>query len=199
VKPRGAPAGILLAAGYAQRFGADKLLVNLPNGRSIALTSALSLLGGLASRRVVAVVRPEQQALAVTLAASGVEIAFCMDAAQGMARSLAAGVAYCGQRWPDACGWVVALADMPFMQDGTVRAVAQALQRGAALSAPLYGGERGHPVGIAAEFRDELLSQNGDAGARRLLARENARLVTVATDDPGILRDVDVPHDLALA
>ncbi|NIR61750.1 MAG: hypothetical protein GWO02_20815, partial [Gammaproteobacteria bacterium] len=56
--------------------------------------------------------------------------------------------------------------------------------------------QRGHPVGFAARFRDELLACRGDTGARVLLERQAERLVTFATDDPGVLADVDTPADL---
>ena len=47
-------------------------------------------------------------------------------------------------------GWVVALADMPWIRTETIAAVADALARGAMIAAPDYAGVRGHPVGFAA-------------------------------------------------
>ena len=183
--------GILLAAGAATRFRANKLLHPLPGGTPIAVSAAQNLRGAL--ERVIAVVRPGVPELERALAATGVEMTVCPDAMAGMGHSLAHAIAAA----PDAAGWVVALADMPFVAPETIRRVAAALAEGAALAAPAYRGERGHPVGFAASYRDELVALSGDAGARAILGRDRARMRIVAVDDPGVLRDIDTPEDLA--
>ena len=97
---------------------------------------------------------------------------------------------------PEATSWIVALADMPFIRPETIRLVAERLDSGAALVAPAWRGERGHPVGFAARFRDELSALTGDAGARELLRSRRDELDLIECDDPGVLRDIDTPADL---
>jgi len=141
---------------------------------------------------VIAVVRPGDAALAAALGASGATIVRCAKAAEGMGASLACGVAASA----DAGGWVVALADMPWIAPATIRAIANALADGAAIVAPSYRGQRGHPVGFSREYRDALAELTGDAGARSVLQRNPDRLTWVDVDDPGVLRDVDTRADL---
>ena len=93
-------------------------------------------------------------------------------------------------------GYIIALADMPFIHPDSIRAVAAALQGGATLVAPAYRGQRGHPVGLAASYRDELLALQGDAGARDIIKRDAALMQLIEVDDPGVLRDIDTPADL---
>ena len=93
-------------------------------------------------------------------------------------------------------GYIIALADMPFIHPDSIRAVAAALQGGATLVAPAYRGQRGHPVGLAASYRDELLALQGDAGARDIIKRDAAQLRLIEVNDPGVLRDIDTPADL---
>lgn len=183
--------GILLAAGAGTRFGADKLLHPVADGVPLAVAAARTLAAVLPGS--LAVVRPGAPELARWLAAQGLEVVVNPRAGQGMGASLARGVAAARE----ADGWVIALADMPWVQADTVAAVAGALAAGAVLAAPLYRGRRGHPVGIGREFLDELLALRGDAGARALLRREAGRLRELATADPGAVWDVDRPRDLA--
>lgn len=183
-----APAGILLAAGSSKRFGANKLL-HLLDGRPIALRSAASFREAFAAP--VAVTRTGSP-LAPLLEALGYRVVECARADEGMGASLAAGVA--ASR--DAPGWVVALADMPFIRPVTHARVAAALQGGAALVAAAHRGERGHPVGIGARFRDDLLALEGDAGARHIVRAHPALMTLVECDDPGVLADIDTPADL---
>jgi molybdenum cofactor cytidylyltransferase len=187
--------GVLLAAGYSKRFGSNKLLESLPAGgpdagTPIALASARHLLDALP--RSLAVLRPRAQRLGKLLRDAGCSTVICRNAAEGMGVSLAAGV----RAAADADGWVVALADMPFIRTESIRAVAGALERGAPLAAPSFRGERGHPVGFARAFYEELASLSGDSGARELLARHRDRLTLCEVDDPGVIRDIDERSDL---
>lgn len=187
---RTGPTGILLAAGAARRFGGDKLLAPLQDGTPVGAAACRSMHAALG--HVVAVVRPGDDALASVLAACGATIVHCARADEGMGASLACGVAATA----DAQGWVVALADMPWIAPATIRSVAEAIVAGASIAAPVHRGERGHPVGFSAAHRDALMTLSGDEGARSLVAHGGVELVRIDVDDPGVLRDVDAPGDL---
>lgn len=183
--------GLLLAAGSASRFGSDKLQHKLPHGVAIAVQSARHLKKEVS--RVVVAVRPEAAETARALAAEGCEVVICERAAEGMGASLACAARAAG----DADGYLVALADMPFVRPSTIAAVREALERGALLAAPYWRARRGHPVGFAGRLRGALETSSGDEGARRLLDAHAADLVKVPVGDPGALRDIDQPSDLA--
>jgi molybdenum cofactor cytidylyltransferase len=183
--------GVLLAAGAGTRFGGDKLLHRLPDGTPMAAAAAAHLKP--ACGRVVAVVRPGQGELAALLAEAGCEIVVCPEAEAGMGHSLAAGV----RATADAGGWIVALADMPFIDSASHQAVASRLRDGASLAASQYQGRRGHPVGFSSRWFAELAALTGDQGARAILERHRAELIVCPVDDPGVLRDIDRPTDLA--
>lgn len=183
--------GVLLAAGYGRRFGADKLLHPLADATPLAVAAGRALRASCP--RAVAVVRPEQAVLAGLLESEGLQVVCCAAARGGMGHSLSAGVAAS----PDAAGWLVALADMPFIRRDTFGLLATALAAGAPLVAPRHAGLRGHPVGFAARWYGELLQLAGDEGARGLLRNQGHLLRLIETDDPGVLRDVDRPADLA--
>ena len=140
----------------------------------------------------IAVVRPRAQKLGKILRDAGCNTVVCKNANEGMGTSLAAGV----RAASEADGWVVALADMPFIRTETVRTVARAISEGAAIAAPVYRGERGHPVGFARRFLDELSSLHGDDGARQFIKQHPEWVKLFEVDDPGAVRDIDKPSDL---
>jgi molybdenum cofactor cytidylyltransferase len=183
--------GLLLAAGSATRFGSDKLRHELPHGVSIAVQAARHL--KLEIPRVVAVVRPGSEELAQALTAENCEVVTCHNAADGMGASLACAAAAAGE----ADGYLIALADMPFLRRTTIAAVREALVAGAPLAAPYFRARRGHPVGLSRRFFQELLTLRGDEGAKRVIAANEKQLVKIPVGDPGALRDIDRPEDLA--
>jgi len=189
-----APVGILLAAGRGRRFdplGArSKLMAALPLSETPVLAaSARAFKAALA--RVVAVVRPGESDVAALLLGAGCEVIVCEDADTGMAASLAAGL----RAASEASGWIVGLADMPWVQAGSVQALADALASGAVIAAPVHQGRRGNPVGLSKALLPELLALRGDEGARRLI--DHHGFTAIEVDDAGVLRDVDTPADLA--
>jgi len=182
---------LLLAAGSASRFGSDKLLHLLPHGVPIAIQSARHL--KKACDQVLVVVRPGCEVLSEKLKGEGCTVVVCDRADDGMGASLACAVRTSGQT--DA--YLIALADMPFIRPSSIEAVRDALTGGAVLVAPYFHARRGHPVGVSAKYRGELEALAGDEGAKTLLSQNARQLTKIPVGDPGVIRDIDRPSDLA--
>jgi molybdenum cofactor cytidylyltransferase len=183
-------AGILLAAGTASRFGAAKLLHPLPDGMPVGVAAAGALLQSVPNS--IAIVRPGDHALIKAFSAVGLQVVENPLADEGMGSSLAAGV--CATS--GATGWLIALADMPWLQPATITALADRLNSGASIVAPVYQGRRGNPVGFSSRWQKALQALSGDKGARDLLANYPDELELLTTEDAGVLQDVDHPRDL---
>ena len=182
--------GVLLAAGESTRFGEDKLVLPLANGTPMVCAAARRLRS--ATDALIGVVRPGPGSVSQLLAAERAHVIECPDARLGMGHSIACGV----RASAEADGWIIALGDMPFIESATIAAIADALRAGAALVAPAHAGRRGHPVGFARQFGDELQSLAGDQGARAILSRAGIALCMLPCNDPGVLSDIDTPADL---
>ena len=61
--------------------------------------------------------------------------------------------------------------------------------------APIFQGQRGHPVAVPSRLSATALALTGDQGLRALFVSEPVRLLP--GQDPGVCRDVDRPEDLA--
>lgn len=187
--------GILLSAGFSRRFGsADKLLQLLPDGRPIALASAESLIKAMPIS--IAVVRSENIVLAELLLNAGLKVVFCNENDQEMADSLSTAIRSSTSLEAANDGFVIALADMPYIEPATIKIVATNLSTGAAIVIPTYQGQRGHPVGFSAKFRSELENLHGDEGARSIIRRYPDEVELLQCDDAGILADIDTQADL---
>ena len=187
--------GILLAAGFSRRFGAsNKLLQALPDGTPIALASAKKLIAAIPFS--IAVVRPENNVLVHLLKEAGLKVFFCSEEDTEMADSLSSAIKFSAAFGESNNGFIIALADMPYIDSQTTTAIASKLNEGASIVVPTYQGKHGHPVGFSSKFRDELENLHGDAGARSILKRYPEEIIFLECNDSGILADIDTPADL---
>ncbi len=186
---RGVIAGILLAAGSARRFGSQKLLARLPDGRCVVEASAENLRAAV--DRVIAVTRNDRELIQV-LERCGCEVVINEQANDGMGSSIAAGVT--ASR--DAAGWLIALGDMPFLFTATISGIVATLKLHGGIVVPTHQGQRGHPVAFSSAFAGALEILRGDTGARGLLASHPEAVALLPVEDHGVLADVDIPDDL---
>lgn len=182
--------GLLLAAGRNPWFGAPKLLHRLADGAPPAIRSARALRDAV--DRAVAVVRPDDTALAIQLRQHGFEVVCCPDSASGQGASLAFGVRVTG----GSTGWLVALADIPYIEPSIARALADRLRAGALIVAPSFDGRRGHPIGFGRALGPQLGALSGDADALALIKAHRHLLTLIPCSDVGALADVDLPSDV---
>jgi len=176
------PVVLILAAGRGERFRAA-------GGHTDKLDAPLQTPGG--TRTVLEHVVAAAQASGLPFHVVTRE-ATAHHAEQGMGTSIATGVA----ATPDASGWLILPADLPLIKPETLQAVTQALGHHTTV-VPVVQGQRGHPVGLQALCRDELLALHGDLGARAVLQRHAPHLLLL--DDEGCILDVDTPDLLAQA
>ncbi|MEO8385954.1 MAG: nucleotidyltransferase family protein [Betaproteobacteria bacterium] len=181
---------ILLAAGSASRFGSQKLLARLPDGRRMVEVSAANLFASGANN-VVAVTRNDAELIQV-LENCGCQVVINHRADEGMGTSIAAGVAASSA----ASGWLIVLGDMPSIRVETIMAVKSALDKGSRIVVPAKRGQRGHPVGFSAFYGIRLQALTGDTGAREILKTDATLVEEIGVDDAGIFADIDTPAEL---
>ncbi len=218
----GLPGILCLAAGQSARFGSNKLLTPLTledrEGRehNTVLGQVLSSLKmtGLPLHCVL----PVKPALPLVQILDVAEVTFSMnnDCAHGMGSSLACGVSAKAD-WP---GWVIALADMPFLRPETVRSMMETWDslsdqaRSTAIIIPVFTSgdvslvaevdeisgtktHRGHPILFGKAYYPELCALSADQGGRAIIQAHADAVIEVPVADPGILADVDTPELLA--
>jgi molybdenum cofactor cytidylyltransferase len=190
-------AAIVLAAGRATRMGGpNKLLAEL-NGKPLVRIVCEQ---ALASHATSVTVVTGHQAEQVRAALHDLNVAFVHnpDFAEGLATSVKTGIAAV----PDeAAGALVCLGDMPLidkqMLDRLIEAFAP--DRGGLIVMPVNEGRRGNPVLWSRRFFPELMTLEGDIGARHLIARHAEAVVDVPVDGQGAFLDIDTPQALAAA
>lgn len=197
-----APVGILLAAGRSARFGSNKLLHPVIDNTPMILVSAKKLVSVLPDSIVV--INPALSTLITQLEQMGLRVVINEQAEQGMGSSIA-----CGVRASESVhestkesakqstsGWLIMLADMPYIKPETIKLLVDKLKEGASMVAPAVNQQRGHPVGFSQRYKDELLVLNKDKGAREVLKNHQSELELVSVNDEGTIIDIDLTSDV---
>ena len=188
---------IVLAAGRSRRFGDDdKRTARLSDGRFV-LEATLDNLVPAVEETLVVLRADDDELSALLKARDDVSLVICTDSDLGVGHSLAAGATEAlNQCWRAA---FVMLADMPFVQSATLKAMINAHDDApldSVILQPEYDSHPGHPVLFDQRYFEALTALTGDEGARSVVAQNRSQLRRLRVSDAGILADIDQPSDL---
>jgi molybdenum cofactor cytidylyltransferase len=189
---------VVLAGGAGTRFGGAKLTHPWRGG--VLIDGALAAAFAAPARSVTVVtgadgmVEAGAQGFADRLGVRArLRIVHCPEYAEGIGATLRTGIASLPA---DAAGAFVFLGDMPLIPHGVLPLLAAELASGAPAAAPVFDGQRGHPVLFSSALFPELRTLSGDAGARAVLQRLGDGLSLVPAENDGVLVDVDRPDQI---
>ncbi|MFQ3170097.1 MAG: molybdenum cofactor cytidylyltransferase [Oleispira sp.] len=186
---------LVLAAGKSSRFGSDKLLAKMHDGRSV-ITHSLAPLQAIALKyqlELCVITRGDNQNLIDYLTNHQIPHTLCYEAHLGMGHSIAYGIKS-NQAWQ---GWMVSLADMPFLTLEVIEAlIHNIIKDPAELVRPsfLKNGKRipSHPVYFPQKHGFKLSQLTGDDGAKMIIQQQTLIDIT----NSACLIDVDTPAAL---
>jgi molybdenum cofactor cytidylyltransferase len=118
------------------------------------------------------------------------------DYAEGLGTSLKTGIAAVPE---NADGAIVCLGDMPQVDAPLIDRLVSAFdpERGALVIVPSIIGRRGNPVVWSRRFFHDLMSVQGDIGARHLIGTYAEAVVEIPVAGEAALTDVDTPESLS--
>ncbi len=188
-------AAVILAAGRSTRMGGpNKLLAELGGKTLVRIVTEQAL----ASKAQGVIVVTGHQAEQVEKALQGLKVKFVRnpDFAGGLASSVKAGISAVSA---DAAGAVICLGDMPLIDARLIDRLIEAFapDRGNLIAVPVSDGRRGNPVLWSRRFFSELMTLDGDIGARHLIARHSEAVAEVPVEGHGAFLDIDTPQALA--
>lgn len=185
----------VLAAGSSSRMGAHKLLLDL-SGRPLVAWSVMSAEASRAGEILVILGR-DAGAVAAALPAGRHTNIVNDNAVRGQSTSLARAVTSIS---PDAPGFIVVLADQPFMDARSIDAALDAARLSPEIVVMgVTASGAGHPVYLPRRLFPRIVALTGDMGARDIIAAERDSIIRVPLDNPYAQFDVDSPEDYARA
>lgn len=186
---------LVMAAGLSRRFGSDKRRARLTDGRSLLQATLAQARAGFDTPWVVL---RESDVPAELGIADTIPVVHAPADDSGLGTSLAAAFRELEARREKniaAIAAAVMLGDMPWVSPATCRRLMEHAHPEHILR-PRHGGQLGHPVVFGRAFWPRLSRLSGDQGARQVVKENASACEWIDVDDPGVLRDVDVPKDL---
>src|ERR1700720_2325165 len=190
-------AAVILAAGRSTRMGGpNKLLAELGGKTLVRVVTEQAL----ASKASSVIVVTGHQATEVEKALQGLKVKFVHNPhfAEGLAGSVKTGIAAVPE---NADGAVICLGDMPLISAHLIDRLVEAFapDRGNLIAVPVSDGRRGNPVLWSRRFFNELMTLDGDIGARHLIGTHTEAVAEVPVEGDGAFLDIDPPQALEAA
>jgi len=191
-KPAEKVGGVILAAGEAKRFGAQKLLAPL-DGRPL-VQHVIDAANASCLEDIVLVVGTKANDLLPELDVGRTRVVHNPDPARGLASSLQIGLRSLDQGLNAA---LVILGDVPGVTTALIdELVARGRDTGASAVISVWRGRRSPPVVLPKSLWAAAFALQGDVGMREVLKDQDVVEFTV-TDALGSLDDIDTPGDHA--
>ncbi|MGC2823480.1 MAG: molybdopterin-binding/glycosyltransferase family 2 protein [Pseudolabrys sp.] len=188
-------AAVVLAAGRSTRMGAvNKMLAEI-GGKPLVRIAAEQAVASRA-QPVIVVTGHEREKVEAALKGLPLRLVHNPDFSEGLGSSLKAGIAAVPE---SADAAIVCLGDMPQVDAVLINRLIAAFdpERGALIVVPSIDGRRGNPVLWSNRFFHDLISIQGDIGARHLIGSYAEAVVEVPVDGQAALTDVDTPESFS--
>ena len=177
---------ILEAAGNSSRFGSNKLLHLMDDGRPMVQNIIDAVRLQPACRRILVTQYEEVAALAPDF-----QVIMNDRPELGISLSMQLGIEAAG----DADAYMFCVCDQPRLKASTIRKLLEAYASGSAGIVSLaWNGRMYNPKIFSSRYRDELMALSGDTGGRQIIVSHTDDLMLVEAGSAEEIIDMDRPR-----
>lgn len=181
--------GIILASGFSNRMGEDKLLIKL-NNISLIETVLSSCTESNLDRVIIVYRKIEIKDIADKF---NIKTVLNENAELGQSESIKLGIASIKED----SHFMFITGDQPFMSTELINKLLVEYKDSAkGILVPYYNSKRGMPSIFGKGYRDELLKLQGDKGGKVLMEKYSYDIEEVHFKDEKLGKDIDTPEDL---
>jgi molybdenum cofactor cytidylyltransferase len=187
-------AALILAAGESRRMGSPKALIPYHGLTFVEHLLAATRLARIGETRVVLGAGAEEIRGRLQVRESQIVINDVWES--GPLSSIQAGLRSLPEDGVEAA--LICPVDHPLVTLRLIGAIVAAFDRsGKAIVLPTYLGRRGHPVLFASRLFSELMGAPLDVGARAVVRAHRGEIEEVATEEEGVVLNLNDPEALA--
>tara|TARA_B100000959_G_scaffold146532_1_gene153846 strand:+ start:1010 stop:1597 length:588 start_codon:yes stop_codon:yes gene_type:complete len=182
---------ILLAAGQSKRMSGENKLIKSVKGIPLIKCALNNILKSHVNEIIIVLGYQNETIEKLIDKTSRIKFVFNSNFESGMASSIIKGIKKLSKKTDS---FFISLGDMPSINYDTYNQLIKCNKNKKAI-VPMFKGQQGNPVLFPKSFEEKLLSIQGDSGAKKILEINKKEVLYLEINDPGIIRDLDVPND----
>jgi len=182
---------ILLAAGQSKRMSGENKLIKSVKGIPLIKCALNNILKSHVNEIIIVLGYQNETIEKLIDKTSRIKFVFNSNFESGMASSIIKGIKKLSKKTDS---FFISLGDMPSINYDTYNQLIKCNKNKKAI-VPMFKGQQGNPVLFPKSFEEKLLSIQGDSGAKKILEINKKEVLYLEINDPGIIRDLDVPSD----
>ena len=182
---------ILLAAGQSKRMLGENKLTKDVKGIPVIKRALNNILKSQVNEIIIVLGYQEKTIEKLIQKKSKIKFVFNSNFESGMASSIKKGIENLSNK-SDA--FFISLGDMPSINYKTYNLLIK-FKKNKKVIVPMFKGQKGNPVLFPKSFEKKLSSIKGDYGAKKILQINKREVLNFEINDPGIIKDLDIPKD----
>jgi len=182
---------ILLAAGQSKRMSGENKLIKSVKGIPLIKCALNNILKSHVNEIIIVLGYQNETIEKLIDKSSRIKFVFNSNFESGIASSIKEGIKKLSKKTDS---FFISLGDMPSINYDTYNQLIKCNKNKKAI-VPMFKGQQGNPVLFPKSFEEKLLSIQGDSGAKKILEINKKEVLYLEINDPGIIRDLDVPND----
>lgn len=180
--------GIIMAAGFSNRMGRDKLLIEI-NGKKI-IEWVIEALKESNLDDIILVYRSEE--IKDIADSYGIKTVYNPRAYLGQSQSVILGIENCEGN----CCFMFFVGDQPFISSQLINELIDEHNKNpSTIVIPYFHDKISMPILFPPDYRKELLKVKGDKGGREIIQRNPSKIKKVEIQDESLIIDIDTIED----
>jgi len=180
----------ILAAGESRRMGTPKALLDYHGKTFVDHLAEVAQHPRIGFQRIILGAKAEEIQSRIHVTADSIVVN--QDWPRGQLSSIQAAIRSLAGEATD--GLMLCPVDHPIISREVVAQIVQAFEGSdKQIVIPTYEGRRGHPVIFRANLYPELLAASADVGAREVVWAHTNEILEVATNEEGVVLNLDDP------
>ncbi|MBC8587905.1 nucleotidyltransferase family protein [Paratissierella segnis] len=179
--------GIVMASGFSNRMGKDKLLIEI-NGKKI-IEWVLEAVKASNLNEIILIYRTKE--IKRIADSYGIKTVYNPNAHLGQSQSVILGVEN-----SKSDTYMFFVCDQPFISSELINNLIEEYNESPSkIVIPYYQGKINMPIIFPPDFKEDLLKVEGDKGGREIIHKNPTRIKKVEVQDEILLKDIDTIED----
>jgi len=185
---------ILLAGGQSKRMYGENKLTKKIQGIPLIKHSVKNILTSSIDELIVVLGYQKEIIEKLIDKNKKIKFVFNKDFKSGMASSIKTGINHLSEKTE---AFFICLGDMPMVNKDIFNLLIKS-KNNREIIVPTYNGKQGNPVLFSKSMKKEIMTIEGDVGAKKILQLNKDKILDIKTNDQSIMKNYNSQNDFSL-